>query len=217
MKDLINFLLRNQTREIMEASFANCHSKGVYSINFLSSRVRLFLTDYENNLHLNQKLNSSDMSVGYHPHHCDIAIKVIRGSLGNRIVKEIEIKEFEEFFGDTVFNSLKWEYQSKILTGESKMKLIKEVLLKVERDEIIYKGELVRLPASKIHTVYTNYRDKVAWFVFEGKESPTNIPYVYSNADLSKFDDSDLCQPISEIMTERDFIHFVNREIVQYL
>jgi len=178
MKTLIKHFIENNSKEVLEKSLFNCHVKGVYSIMLLDSpgkTIRLYITDVDHELNpfMNRVIN-----VGYHPHHCDLTLKIVEGTLTN-----ITVEETDDI--DSDFEIDKYLYKSKISKGEMRFDHIGRTDMKYIDRKILDKGDELFMKADEIHTVSVE-KDKIcAWLVFEGKSDPKYIPYCYSTTNLN--------------------------------
>lgn len=182
MKTLIRHFLENNSDDVLSKSLLNCHVKGLHSIMLLDSpgkTIRLYITDEDH------ELNHDALNVGYHPHHCDLTLKVVHGTLTNIQVQESDFKRLN-------FSIDKYLYKSKISKGEMKFDHIGSVYLQHLETNILKMGSSLFMHASDIHTVSVDKGKKCAWLVFEGKEDKNYVPYCYSNSDLNNINDSGL-------------------------
>lgn len=178
MKTLIKHFIENNSKEVLEKSLFNCHVKGVHSIMLLDSpgkTIRLYIADVEHEL--NPFLNRV-MNVGYHPHHCDLTLKIVIGNLTNITVEETDDIDYD-------FDIDKYLYKSKISKGEMRFDHVGRTDMKYIYIETLMKGDERYMKADEIHTVSVE-KDKIcAWLVFEGKEDPNYVPYCYSTTNLN--------------------------------
>jgi len=185
-KHLVKHLWRQHEELITEKSFLHCHAKGVHSIMLIEKpehTIRLFVAEPGNDLCLNYSFDS-EMSVAFHPHHCDVTLHVIKGCLQNKIVEE----------SDNGIALNKFIYHSKIKENETKFERVGAVVLSVVGVNDLLPNQSIFMPADTIHTVAAPRNGLTAWFVYEGKENPNYIPYCASNVDLTKHDFSGLYQ-----------------------
>lgn len=194
MKTLIQHLWRSHQAEIIEKSIMNCHVRGLHSIMLLDSPeklIRLFIADIGNEMYFNKRDNFSKMpmSLGFHPHHCDLTLYCIKGDFTNWTVTD-NVKADD----DLKFPIKKYLYTSQVTGGATGFQKIEDTFLKTNKIAIVLEGQSVYLSAKTIHTVSCEPNKVTAWLVFEGKEDPNYKPYCWSNADLDKADFSDLYQ-----------------------
>lgn len=187
MKELIRHLVRVNIEEIVSKSLFNCHAMGVHSIMLLESpgkTIRVFIATKDHQLNKNLSASQGEyynrMSVGFHPHHCDITLHCVYGEIQNWIVTE------HSFYGDNYLVRNKYKYHSKITDNEMSFELIGEKMLSTVSDNRIQTGESVFMKAHEIHTVGVEKGKEAAWFVYEGKEDANYQPFCYSNADPSQ-------------------------------
>jgi hypothetical protein len=172
MRELIKHLAKENKKEILERSLKNCHCKGLHSIVLLESKgktIRLYFTDKEHELH--------GSSLALHPHHCNLTIHMIKGSMTNCIV-------VEDYLGWLVLD--KYLYHSHITEGQMKFEFIKKDFLTVVCQTNLVKGNSIHLDAKDIHTVICEKGTVNAWMVYEGEEDETYKPYCWSSSDLNK-------------------------------
>lgn len=197
MKELIKHLLENNREEILSKSLMNCHAIGLHSIMLLESpgkTIRLFIAMPYHELwkNLPADFDENRMSIGFHPHHCNITLHCIMGRFHNWTVKE-------NVWGYSV---KKFEYKSKINGGEFGVTPIGFPLINSTSQRWVYENEVVSMRANEIHTVGVEKGKVAAWFVYEGKEDPSYKPYLYSNHDIDKEGKKDLYQKMPFIDVE---------------
>ncbi len=191
MKALIEHLLHENKAEILSKSLLNCHIKGLHSIMLSEcpeKTIRLYIAEHGNELHLNSfnHFKNGEMSVGFHPHHCNITISVIKGNLFNFIVEESE---------NGTLSVDKYLYNSEITKAKIGFSLYeKNVALSRIADFCIPFGKSCYMNATEIHTVYCDPNEVTAWLVFEGKENPNYEPFTYAPINLEAADFSGLYQ-----------------------
>lgn len=194
MKTLIQHLWRTHQAEIIQKSIMHCHVRGLHSIMLLDSPeklIRLFVADAGNEMYFNKRDNFTKMpmSIGFHPHHCDLTLYCIKGDFINWTVTD-NIKENDI----TKFPAKKYLYTSKIKDENGGFKKIEDCFLKTIKTTMILEQDSVFLPANTIHTISCEPNKVTAWLVFEGKEDPNYKPYCWSNTDLENINLSDLYQ-----------------------
>lgn len=200
MQALIKHLLHNNLDEIVAKSILNCHCKGLHSIMLLEApekTIRLYIAVPGNEMDKNfntdtyykgEPLPSSDMSLSFHPHHCNLTLHCIIGELFNWSIKE-DINGF-------LIN--KFYYNSFITQGEIGFKHIGESFMVTNSMKWVTAGNYISMPANEIHTVACHNDRLTAWFVYEGKEDSGYKPYSYSVSDLTKQNYSNLYQKPSK-------------------
>jgi hypothetical protein len=198
MKELVRHLVRNNLQQIVDRSLLNCHVVGLHSIMLLESpgkTIRLFYADENHELYKNDVVNYpylDTLSVAVHPHHCNVTLHCIKGSLTN-----FEFEQFPKSTGIcTPVN--KWVYQSQITNGETIFSLEGMERLVLTKNFLFTKGSVRQMQANQLHTVWVNRGVEAAWLVYEGAEDPTYIPYCWSNVELDKCDFSNLYQKMPE-------------------
>lgn len=180
MIQLVQHLLKVNQKEIIQKSLLNCHVIGLHSIMLLDcpeKTIRMYITSQDHELYKNY--NSAD-SLSYHPHHCEITLHCIFGSLDNIIMKvENEPSGNDSHLVD------RYLYSSKITSGEMGFVKDGEDYLKEYSRTSLMAGDSVHMPASQIHTVACSQHTVNGWFVYEGKENKNYKPYAWSNSDLT--------------------------------
>lgn len=197
MKELIKHLWENNKQEIVSKSLLNCHCFGVHSIMLLESpgkTIRLYVSMHDNGLWKNfpREVNTQYMSVGFHPHHCNLTLHCIKGVLLNWVVEES---------GDPSslrYAFTKYKYKSQISDGEMAFEPLGMSYLKTVQERHIFQGESVSMNASEIHTVACYSNVLSAWLVYEGTEDPNYQPFCWSNADLNNIKNDDLYKKPTE-------------------
>lgn len=189
IKPLIKHLAENNFTEILDKSLLHCHCWGVHSIMLLNApgkTIRLYIADRYNELFKNYEyeFNSSSMSVGFHAHHCDITLHVIKGVLHNWVVEESD--------GGYAVNRF-W-YHSQIKDGHAAFDNKGKCHMATVNAINLNPTDSLLLKASDIHTVAANPKEVTAWLVYEGKEDADYKPWCFSNADLTKQDFSQFYQ-----------------------
>lgn len=182
MKKLIQHLWENNKEEILNKSLLDCHCKGLHSIMLLESpgkTIRLYIAEEGHEMYKNYPERvrmGSPMTIGFHPHHCDLTLHCIAGHFLNWRVCESK-------FG---FEIDKYEYHSKIKEGETNFKYLDRCYVYTASETAVHSNNSLFLPANYIHTVACPEGMFCAWLVYEGKEDPNYKSYCYSNADMSK-------------------------------
>ncbi len=192
MKRFIKHCLNDHFEDVMKWSVRNCHVEGLHSIVFSKTpMIRLFFATKDHLLWKNTlDKNGKDMSVAFHPHHCDITLATELGMPFNWVVAEGDSMEVSEFF-----------YQSKLTGKTPSFEFLANKRLSTLRSTPI--GEMQEMKASTLHTIYVPKGDEAAWWVFEGKENPDYCPVAYSADDLEKFDFSPLYKPMTDMTLYR--------------
>lgn len=184
LKPLIRHLLDNHLESIVSQSLLHCHVTGLHSIMLLQSperTIRMYITDTQHELWRNypSDFGSHPLSLGFHPHHCNLTLHVIKGTILNWQVTE----------GMVGFLADKYAWQSPIspsLTGGFAL-MERGVKLYTVGLTILKELEAIHMMASDIHTVAVRRGEIAAWLVYEGREDPLYGPYTWSNADLESF------------------------------
>lgn len=183
-------------QEIVEKSFFNCHCKGLHSIMLLEGArktIRLFVADIGNEMKKNYPdmdfLPRKDMSIAFHPHHCNITIDVIKGEIFNWIIGE----------DARGFRINKYFYKSEISNGKIGFEFLGDTLMATKSREYISQGQSAYMEANLIHTVACDSKELTAWLVYEGKEDYDYHAINYSNNDLAKFNSDGLYKKPTEL------------------
>lgn len=183
--NIVRHFLHVNKQLIVNKSLANCHVEGVNSILFddtPENRIRLFIARKNHTLWKNTP-SSRELSVALHTHHCNLTLEIVLGYTTNWTTEH----------GYLVTRPLQpYKYESNILTGKSSFVPKDEPTIFTLNGYPSDENPILELPAQRLHTVNVGKDEEAAWFVYEGKEDPSYSPTCYSNADLTKFDDSNL-------------------------
>lgn len=194
MKGLIAHLLRENREQVLERSLLNCHVKGVHSIMLMEApekTIRLYYAEKDCDLWLNARFYlDSRQPLAFHPHHCNLTIECIKGTVFNWRVKT----EKGLYSGDPIVVD-KYKYNSEITHGKIGFSFIEETAIYGVDVDMLEVGDFVCMDANEIHTVYTLKNSVAAWLVYEGKEDKQYESVCYSkNMELEKNDFSGLYQ-----------------------
>jgi hypothetical protein len=187
MKELINHLVSNHMDRIVERSLLDCHCKGLHSIMLLESpeqTIRLYVAEPGNDLYKNSPYYyKQGMSIGFHPHHCNLTLHVVKGELQNWTL----IKPGPIVVGRSLTTINRYRYQSQITDGEQGF-VLDEVddQMVIGMQSFFKAGYSTTMLAKQIHTVATNPFELTAWLVYEGKEDPNYQPFTWSTSDLTQ-------------------------------
>lgn len=187
MKHLLHHLTREHLPEIAANSFLNCHARGLHSIMLLNSpehRVRLFITGRDHVLYRNTGNPAKRLSLAVHPHHCNLSLELVRGSLTNLNYELADDGELRPFYYVSGIHNPAGAFIAR--TDRPGATFVGATTLEV--------GQALALPASALHTVMVRKGQIAAWFVYEGREDQNYLSYSYANHDLEKFDFSGLYQ-----------------------
>lgn len=198
MDSLIKSFLRKNQCLIAARALKNCHARGLDSIVIHENPiVRIFMTRPDHELWMNYPNQNNPLSVGFHPHHCNLQFFILQGELTNILAQKTFIDDNDEWWNDLIELDC-FEYQSKISKNEIKFNPVQKKI-KFDLDFIFYKKNVseiykdsFKMKANQIHTVYVPKRMETIWAIFEDKEDPNYIPYTYSNVELDKQDFSHL-------------------------
>lgn len=174
---LVRHLWRTNREQIVKNSIAHCHAKGVHSICLLDEpgkRIRMFIASKGHTLCRNMP-DRWPLSIGFHAHHCDIQLEVIRGSIVNRVL----------MFGRGGHTQMgKYRYESSIWSKSAPTfhRLGLSDPFSVGTD-FLRTGECADMLADEFHTVAVP-GNGAAWLVYEGAEDPAYEPITISDDDL---------------------------------
>ncbi len=170
----------------------NCHAIGVDSVVLGTENgklVRAFIAHENHNLYL-----TNPFSVGFHPHHCDLTIKVVEGSIINVTL----ISEFA-LGAHSIEELATYRYESAIRNGDKgAFTQVMEKRPFGTLARVVNASQSLALPASAIHTILIYARETATWIIHEGDEDPNYVADVYSNADLTKASGEGLYLPMTD-------------------
>lgn len=177
----------------------NCHCIGLHS----------FPVSFENNLYKrifyaaeNHELHKPFM-IAIHPHHVDITIRVLKGSLHN-ITYAID---------ETGEELMKFKWNSVILNGAGGFEFQGHEKLK-EIGNIQYsEGESVFMKACELHTVYIKEGEVCCWEIIEEVPTCEYFPFNYTKHDLSTWKSDGLYLECSDEQ-KNEFLKNVNLDLV---
>ncbi len=194
---LIEHLWRTNREQILAQSRMNCHAHNVHSIMLLNSpgrTIRLFVALPGHELWKNQAWyvrQGEDMSVGFHPHHCELTLQTVIGAIQNWVIEP----------GDD-FKLTEFKYQSYLRNGLGGFERLGPVSMSTYSSRIYFAGESVYLPANAIHTIACSRSKLAAWLVFEGREDSDYTARCYSTSNLEDVQLEEMYQPASEDQIE---------------
>lgn len=162
--------------------FSNCHVRGLHSImlhNEPENRIRLFFTTRDHELWKNG-MWSEEMSLAYHPHHCDVRLVGVLGSVFNHKLKLLDMTadlraNMQELTVCKYHSAISGGRGQLIDTGQKISKYSLSSSLINQHEHGLF------LPAKELHSIYVGRYERVAWLVFEGKEDPDYHPVCYTN------------------------------------
>lgn len=169
----------------------NCHSVGLHSfpISFENGMYkRIFYADFNHSLW-------KPCEIAIHPHHVDIKITVLEGTLFNLLY---EVNKDGE-----VYKKYKWN--SHILNGNGGFELLGEERLSSIASEAYAKGESCYMKACEMHTVFVEKGEKCIWLIEESEPTCEYIPVNYSLHDLTKWTSNGLYIEVDD-ETKKTFI-----------
>lgn len=183
--------------ESLQRSLSHCHVRGVDSIVLAEDAdtgelVRVFWANPDHELYHNWTLFGKDLSLALHPHHCDLRLELIFGSVTNVVVTLRD--------GDGIFKFNAWDYVSGIAnpTGSFEKAGGSMVLAGVQLRVLLH-GVPDHMDHADIHTVYVPKGQSAAWLVHEGPSHGREKPRrCYSNNDLTKFKFEDHYKPLED-------------------
>ena len=180
MQQLVKHLLANNLDEILSKSLLHCHCKGLHSIMLsesLEKTIRLYICVPENEMHKNfpENFGNNDMTIAFHPHHCNLTLHCIKGRFLNWEVKEVSAG----------IVTTKYKYHSKIKEGDLSFEKLDTAYLETTMYRWLYEGNAVQMKANEIHTVACEYGKLSAWLVYEGKEDDKYNSLCWSNTNVN--------------------------------
>lgn len=186
MKYFVKHLIKDgMLPSIVRKSILNCHTMGLHSIMLMESpekTIRVFIAEECHELWKNIPNTYWPMSVGFHNHHCDISLEVIKGGISNW-----QVEEPSADCTQIVMSLKKHEYHSYINGWKGGFSMLGESKLVTSTREDMYSANrpFVNMAANRLHTVSVEKGKSAAWFVYEGKENRDYIPVCHSNVDLT--------------------------------
>lgn len=151
----------------------NCHAVGLHSFPISLENglyKRIFYADTNHELW-------KPIEVAIHPHHVDIKITVLDGTLHNPMYK---LSEDGEMFGKFIWNS-------HILNGNGGFDKVGEDKIEMSSNNAYSYGESFTMKSCELHTVFVTKGDKCVWLIEENIPSCDYFPINYSNRDLTKW------------------------------
>lgn len=150
--------------------------------------IRMFVTGSNNDMVKN--FDNNDMSLGFHSHHCNITLQVIKRQITNRILKCVP--------NGMGFTMQKHRYFSKITReGEERIDWIGEQHNCLVANTVLNYGQSISLSANTIHTIGVG-KGISAWLVFEGQEDKNYQNIIYSGTKIDKLETEGLYQKPTE-------------------
>lgn len=193
-RNIIKHFLTINKDLILRKSLRNCHCYGVDSIlldDTPGARIRIFHATEFHHLWKNYFRSGEKMSVAFHPHHCDLTLWGIKGNIINIQVEPTggDPLPWSRLSGwdittEPIFR--KFEYQSKILSGNAGFKPLGFQRLKAHSTTNIGPGSYLEMKAQDLHTIFVHRGESATWAVYEGKEDPNYQSVCYSNIELDK-------------------------------
>lgn len=192
--NLVHHLWRCNREEIVANSLANCHVPGLHSLVLLNRpthRIRMFVATKFHQLYANT--GAGPLSLGFHPHHCDITLERVAGELENLTLSE-------DMAGVAVTARLStFRFRSKILGHDPGFEPVSgPEWYWIEPTSLDHESPTLELRAADRHSVWVRKGGQAAWLVYEGAEDANFQPLCYSNQDLTRFDFKNLYEPMDE-------------------
>jgi hypothetical protein len=179
----------------------DCHCIGVHSFplqyeNGLYRRV--FYADRYHGLH-------DDNAIAIHPHHVDLKITVVKGTLCNRNYVVSDER------GSELFGKYKWE--SHISGSAGKFVKLGTERLVMSEFGAYSEGCSFNLRSDQLHTVYVPSNTICAWLV---EEFPASAPYDainYSKMDLELWSPKGLYTECNDVVKASYLRNIENRHL----
>lgn len=164
----------------------NCHSIGLHSFPVSITEKLYKRIFYASTLHNLWK--EKPLEIAIHPHHVDIKITVLDGTLYNCLYEQ----------SDTGYLWGKYTWDSVILNGTGGFKFIGTELLKLTSKIPYSAGESVIMKACEMHTVFVEKGKLAVWLIEESIPTCEYFPVNYSNTDLTKWTAEGLYQEVDD-------------------
>lgn len=172
--------------EILGDGIADCHARGLDSIVLLREpMIRMFVTRPGHELHRNLQ-DCGPLSIAFHPHHCDVALEILTGSICNRLVVK----------GGRARLTM-YRYHSQLRGEAPGFEAVASMLGLTFCSRYLLEGDSIDLPARSAHTVGVLPDEQAAWLVYEGTEDPGYRSICLSDADLVNADFTGMYRPMS--------------------
>lgn len=158
----------------------NCHSIGLHSfpLSFENGLYRrCFYADKNHNL-----WRTNPLEIAIHPHHVDIKIIVLEGTLHNLIYHKHPLGA----------NYKAFQWNSVILNGKGGFEYIKDESLLLTNCHKLTVGKIEVMKACELHTVYVKRNEICSWIIEESVPTCDYFPINYSNHDLSNWNSEGL-------------------------
>lgn len=203
MKPLIRHLFHNNLEEILENSSANCHVRGLHSIMLLQKpgqSMRLYAATEDHELWRNgeEGIPESPMVAGFHPHHSNIMLHCVSGLVINP--RAVVLRADGPQDGFRTRRLKRYRFDKSVEDKEVDTGFIEDGhdLVRVTEYQHLQPRDFVEMASHELHTISIPKGRSAAWFVYNGKEDPQYIPYLWTNTDLHKSSVTELYQPMSE-------------------
>ena len=203
MRNLVLHAVSNHEDDILESSSLNCHAIGLHSIKIFEEgeiTIRLYVVTSDHNIWRNGKVGISGESTisGYHPHHSNITIDMIKGSALNKKIKcdPAGNETLKKFLYD------KSVEEKKISNG---FKYIGNENVSFIENKRIDSGNYISMDSTELHDMFIEKGETAAWLVYTSKKDKNYTPHIWSNADLDQLDTSDFYKK----MTRKDLYYLL--------
>lgn len=172
MSEFRHILQHHRLRDDLRG-LKNCHVKGLASIMLHDepgNRMRLFYANADHKLYTHPE--DEDAALAAHPHHCDITLVNLFGSVLHTVYRFVE---------HTKGRTHKCRYQSAITGDGGSLQPTGEIgyLLPQNQVHLNHEGHVFS-PAKDVHGIYVPRYREAAWLVMEGAEDPTYESVCYT-------------------------------------
>jgi hypothetical protein len=180
--------------QIAAKSLINCHCYGVDSIMLRDEpgcRLRMFVAHEGHELYKNIDFcghQHGGLSVGLHPHHCDIRLTPVDGVIRNIEEAGPSAQWVRHVWLDA------YSFESAITGGGEFIPMLIQRGFKLTIEPL---DEMIVMGARELHTIYVEKGQSAAWLVEETTEDRAYQPVCYSNRNLEVFDFSALYEPMA--------------------
>jgi len=172
----------------------NCHCVGLHSFPISLDESgfyrRVFYADYNHDMW-------KPIEIAIHPHHVDIKITVLDGSLFNPIY---ELDDNGEVYKKFLWNS-------HILNGGGGFEYLGEQGLNMVSNNKYKKGDVVIMKACEMHTVQVERGRRCVWLIEESRPTCDYFPINYSKNDLQNWNTKGLYIECSDRLKNK----FINK------
>lgn len=183
MREMIKHFWENNRAEVVAKTRLNCHAIGLHSIMLVDKpgcMIRMFVTDRGHEMWKNSTVERHLWSIGFHQHHCNIKLHVIRGAITNHVLEPSlngELYLYDYLYESPILNTNTGRF---VKNGSVRCRFLESTLVQAYCNPL-------ELPASVYHTVEVDKNRIAAWIVYEGAEWSSYAPFTISNRpDLDK-------------------------------